>query len=1078
MYKLCSVIKLGLTALLVLVFTMASVSAQQGRKGSVRGTVTTATGTPTVSITVVLENIAGGAKRETLSDASGNYHFDDVEPGRYRMNTTINGVTSGPTGEVAITGGVATVANLTIATPSRTVSTVSPVTQVEEATQLQELTGPTIETSYNTRDIQFLPSPNYLARNGAYYGAYNLSLLSAGVASNGGIGTIGPVVGGQRPISNNYYIEGIDNTNHGIPGPRVNISNEATSEFISYQNQFPPEYGHTTGGQFNAMLRTGTNEVHGALYEYFQNRNLNAVDQAFANRGITDNPRYDQNRLGGNLGFPIIRDKVFFFGDFEFIPLGFANAPVSPMYGPTAAGYATLGSISGLSQTNLQVLQSTVPAASSASGFTTVRGTQVPIGAITTFGRSYQNQYNGVGAADWRIGQSDSLQARYTQNEVHSNNNGAALPVFVTPRQTRALLASLSEVHTFASGSVNELRLGYNRFEQTSALSAITFPGLNVSGFPYVGIQQDLNLQLGQGLLGPQNATLNTYNLADNFHWRAGRHNIRFGADVRRLNGPVDFSQYGAGTFTYSNLDGFLQNLQPDVAGQRTLGVVRYDTNQWDTYGYVKDEWRARPNLEIDLGLRYEFASLPSYLRRQSLNAIANVPGSLQFGVPGSQRTGFAPQVGLAFAPGKMRNSVFRFGFGMNYDASAYAALGPTFVSGLTTRFVTSGTIPIPGFFGSNGFFDPNLGSNLTPQARTTFYVPDQKLPYTIQWNAAWQQAIFHKFILEVRYLGVRGVHIPTTGVLNQTSVVSANNSLPLFFSAPSQATLNSLTTTLNSLQPINTLASAGFVNPIMTTSQSGNSWYNGLAVQGRQRFAGGFQMLAAYTWSHLIDDVNPPLLSPFPTYALLEQRTTRDSSPFDHRQRGTLTWLWDVGALGSGGFRWYRDIVANLTLASTYTYETPAPTTLLGGFDNGLTGGFYGAGVVVNPNGIAGTGGGVTPLRNSFGQIVAYQAINPNAQFIQAAPGLFANSARSNFNGLRPINNFDVSLAKRFAVPDKFDIEIRADAFNLINHPQFTAGELNNIGLSPASNTFLIPGTLDSVTSNPRSRAIRALCN
>jgi hypothetical protein len=1060
MYKFAFAKQLGVAALLSLVL-IVSAQAQADRKSSVNGTVRNSSGGPIVSITVQLESIDSGVTRQATSDASGKYRFDDVAPGRYRMSTisSQDGAASSPSGEVSVASGAVEVVNLTIGAPSRTVvATTNPVTTTQEATAIDELTGPRISASHNTRDIEYQPSASYLGRNGAMFGADNLSLLSAGVASNGGLGARGPVVGGQRPSANNFYMEGIDNTNHPLPGPLAMASNEAVSEFTTLQNQFPPEFGHTTGGQLNSILRTGTNEVHGTLFEYFQNRNLNAMDQYFARQGFTDNPRYDQNRLGGDLGFPILKNKLFFFGDFEFIPLGFASAPVSPVFGPTTAGYAMLGSMTGISQTNLQFLSNVLPAAQNGTTFTTINGAQIPLGVVSLTGRGYQNRYNGVGAMDWKIGQSDSLQARYAHNELHANNNGAALPAFFTPMRTRNLLASLSEVHNFAGGTINELRLGYNHFGENILPGARAFPNLGVAGVPFVSFPS-MNLQLGQGLAGPQSAGLNTYNLADNVHWRVGRHNILFGADARRFIGAENFPQLGAGSYLYGTLAGFVANLPPDLSGERAIGSLRYDTNQWDTYAYVKDEWRVRPNMEVDLGLRYEFASLPADLRRQSQNAIANVPGVLTFGIPGVQRSGFAPQVGFAFSPGAERNSVFRAGFGMNYDVNAYTALAPYFAPGLATTLYTNGLPSTSGFFGPAGFFSPTFGSNLSPQARTTTYIPDQKFPYTMQWNASWQQTVLHRFLLEVRYLGVRGVHLPASDILNQGSL-TANNSLPVYFAPQSQTTLDSLTTSLNSLQAVSPqFAAAGFTSPILETTTSGNSMYNGLAVEGRQRFSGGFQLLAAYTWSHLIDDVTPLMLGPTPTFAFLEQRTTRDSSVFDHRQRGTLTYLWDVGALGSGGFKWYRDIVANFIIAGTYIYETPAPMPFLSGSPSSFFG--LGGGVIANPNGVPGTGSGVIPLTNSQGQVVAYQATNPNAQFIAGAPGTFTNAGRINFNGMAPINNFDLSVTKRFGIRDRFNLEVRADAYNLFNHPQFTPGELSNIGLpSLQTQTFsyLIP--------------------
>jgi hypothetical protein len=331
-----------------------------------------------------------------------------------------------------------------------------------------------------------------------------------------------------------------------------------------------------------------------------------------------------------------------------------------------------------------------------------------------------------------------------------------------------------------------------------------------------------------------------------------------------------------------------------------------------------------------------------------------------------------------------------------------------------------------------------------------------------MQWNASWQQSIFHRFVLELRYLGVHAVHLPVQSVLNQTPRVTASQNLPVYFTAPTQAQLNGLSTTLSGLQalPNNPLASVGFTSPITMVTPDGTSMYHGLAIQGTQRFSGGFQFLAAYTWSHLIDNVGDAFFSGLPTYDTFEHRISHDSSVYDHRQRGTLTALWDLGAIGKQGFNWVRDILINMNIAGTFSYETPAYATLQSGFDTLLGGGFYPAGVFTNPSGTPGTGSGVTPLTNSQGQTVAYLANNPSAAFVRGGLGTFPNSPRNNF-GLLPINNFDASLVKRFAIRNRFNLEFRADAYNLLNHPQFTPGEVNNIGLPQLTTlNHLIPGT------------------
>lgn len=1039
--------------------------AQSDRRGAISGVVSSTSGAPMANVTVDIRNIDTNVNQQTATDASGNYRFEGLAPGRYRMTATANRITGTPPNDITVTPANITVVNVTIGGPNRQNATTSPVTSVEQATPIQELNGPRIETSWNTRDIQYLPQPNYLARNGSAFGAYNLSLFSAGVASNGGVGPArAPVVGGERPTANGFYLEGNNNNNRAAPGQLTFVSNEATTEFVAYQNQFPPEYGHAAGGQFNITARQGSNEVHGGLFEYFQNRNLNAVDQFFARQGVTDNPRYDQNRLGGNIGLPIIHDKFFFFGDMEYIPLGFDNFPVSPIFAPTAAGYASLAGMRGISSTNLNVLQTYLPPAQTQSTFTTVNGTQIPLGAASVFSRSYQNQYNGVGAIDGKFSETDSAQLRFTINDIRANNNGTVLPEFVTPSNTRSMIASLSEYHNFSAVAINELRLGYDRFDRNIRATQLNFPGL--TAFPNISIQQDLNLQLGTGIVGPTYAALSTYSLADNFHWTLGRQTLLAGFDGRRYIGPVGFAGLGAGSFAYSSLQGFLQNLPPDIAGERAIGSLTQSTNQWDWYGYLKDEWRVHPNFHLDVGVKYEWLSIPASAQLQEQNSAASVPGVLTFRTPHTQARGFAPTVGLAFSPGIMKDSVFRLGFGMNYDAQTYAEL-PIFAPGATALLYTSGLANNPGFFGGPFFNNPNFNpATATPaqlQAFSTTYIPDQKLPYSVQWNASWQQSIFHRFVLELRYLGVHGVHLPTVNALNQVPRVTAAQNLPVYFTPPTQATLNSLPVTLNQLQalPNNPLASAGFTSPITTFTPDGSSMYHGLAVQGTQRFSGGFQFIAAYTWSHLIDNVGNAFFTGLPTFDSFEQRLGRDSSIYDHRQRGTLTALWDLGGVGKHGFNWVRDILLNMNLAGTYIYETPAYATLQSGFDTLLGGGFSSAGVFENPNGTPGVGSGVTPLRNSRGQIVAYQADNPNAQFVQGGLGTFPNSVRNTL-GLRPINDFDASLVKRFGAWNKFSFEFRADAYNVFNHPQFTPGELNNIGLSSfRSMNLLTPGAL-----------------
>ncbi len=1038
-----------------------------------------------VNVTVEIENISTGARMTATSDAQGKYRFENVPSGTYRMHTSSALGAGTPSNEINVDATRAKTVNITMQAAATSVSTAALIT-VEDTTPIQGLESPQVRYSWNTRYDEYLPSPNFVDRNGERYGAYNLSLLSPGVANNYGIGIgRGPIVGGQPATSNNYMMEGIDNSNRALPGPLVYISNEATSEFVQYQNQFPPEYGHASGGQLNNFVRTGTNQVHGSLFWYLQNRDLNAIDQGFARQGINDNPLYDQNRIGANLGLPIIPNSLYFFGSFEYIPLGVSAQPLSPVMAPTAAGFAALGNISGVSQTNLNVLRQYLPAANTTSSSATVNGVNIPLGEVAFNGKNWQNSYNGTGAIDWKIGNSDDLRARYVHNETEAATSTSVLPNFLTPLRDRALLASVAEYHNIGSQGINELRLGYNRFRHILDNPDLVFPGL--TGFPNLSIQQDLNLQLGQGFLGVGTSALNTYQLADNVQWIAGRHTIRFGADARRYIGPLNFAAAGLGSYSFSNLQRFLLDQSPDVFGSRSFGSLTYSGNQWNAYGYVNDNWRVAPNFNLNLGVRYEYVTIPKTLQLQALNSLASVPGVLEFNEPQTQKLNFAPRVGVAFSPTSMRNTVFRAGFGMNYDAQTWSSILPTVPPGdTTTQFIQTFTPIYGGFFGNGGIvstfpvdvFNPSI----TPEearAQTSTYIPDQQLPYTMQWNANLEQTLFHRFIVNIGYLGVRGVHLPVQDVLNQTARVSAAQNLPVYYQQPTQAQLNSLTTSLSSLQAIgnNSLASSGFTNPIYTIRPDGTSMYHGLLVQATQRFSGGFQMKANYTWSHLMDDLGGPNLTGSGALNWANWRTDRHTSIYDHRHVASLTALWDVSAIGSNSFNWFRDIVANMTLSGTYMYESPAPIPLSSGLDAGLGAGFAGSGVFMNPNGTAGIGSGVSPLMNSSGQTVGYLANNPNAQYVRAGLGTFPNGGAPLLPGLRPINNFNVAVFKRFAVRNRFNFEVHAEAYNVLNHPQFVPGSLTSIGSGPQAQNwnFLVPGAVgfgdvsQAFSSNPR---------
>jgi hypothetical protein len=873
-------------------------------------------------------------------------------------------------------------------------------------------------------------------------------------------------------MNNNFTIEGVDNNNKTVTGPLVYVPTEATAEFTLLQNQFAPEYGHSTGGQFNTVIKSGTNNVHGSLYEYFQNRNLNAVDEAFARQGFRSNPRFDQNRLGASIGGPILKNKLFYFGNFEYAPLGQALTLSSPIFAPTAAGYSILAGIPGISQTNLSVLQQNMPAAPVNDQSTiSVGGKQIPIGTFPIAGSYYTNQYTAVASVDYNISDRDQLRGRYVQNKVDQLDNGANLPSFWTTLPQRFYLVSLAEFHNFTPNVTNELRLAYNRFSQTYVVPPITFPGLDA--FPNLTID-DLNFaNIGPDSNAPQYSIQNTYQLVENINWTKGRHTFKFGYDGRDQISPQHFIQRERGDYEWGSLESYLMDTPPDIFGERNLGSVSYYGNQWAHYLYANDNWRIRPNLSVNLGIRWELTTVPLTQKLQSLNAISDAPPLITFHAPTTAYKNFAPRIGIAYSPGTSGNTSIRAGFGMAYDV-IFDNVGSTAYPPQLSATVDTNNYPnlfVQPFLANGGIYPGSVpsGGNLSQadaRAATSSYIYDQKLPYSIQWNVGIQHVFAKDYTFEVRYLGSRGVHLLVQQQINKYSRVTPTRFLPTYMQAPSQAQLDSLPLTLTDLEndsnnPV--YGPLGFLSNITAWPPIGNSIYHGLALQLNRRFAHGFQMVGSYTWSHNIDDSTATHFSTYLTPRRPQDfqnlRPDRASSALDRRHRLTVNALWEVPFFHDSSHWMARNLLGNWRVISTYTYESPEYAEAQSGLDSNLNGDSAGDRTIINPSGDAHKGSDVTDLTNSNGDTVAYLATDPTARYITAGYGALATGGRNTIP-TRPINNFDFSIGKRFNFTETKSIEFRADAGNVFNHPQYTPGFVNSIRLTSqtTSRSFLLP--------------------
>ena len=334
------------------------------------------------------------------------------------------------------------------------------------------------------------------------------------MASPGGVGIgTGPSVGGQRPRNNNYTIEGIDDNDKSVTGPLLTIPNDAVGDFTLITSQFSPEFGHSSGGQFNTNVLSGTNHFHAKLYEYFDNRDLNAENGVAG--GKSPNTRYDFNRYGGQVGGPILRDKLFFFVNFERQTLG--QSANYFLCTPTAAGVAALNAnaaADGFRAANLTTYTSLTPAANVNGGAqldasqdlacgdeptglqyltvgsaayvnyidgvttTPVAGQQIPLGNAHLTPPSFSNSDQTTFSIDYTATQKDAFRFRYSYLTSGARDTEPSIVVFQGALPTREHLGAFSWFHTFTPNLTNEFRLGYNRLASNTPAYGPQFPGL------------------------------------------------------------------------------------------------------------------------------------------------------------------------------------------------------------------------------------------------------------------------------------------------------------------------------------------------------------------------------------------------------------------------------------------------------------------------------------------------------------------------------------------------------------------------------------------------------------------------
>src|SRR5258708_2286606 len=482
-----------------------------------------------------------------------------------------------------------------------------------------------------------------------------------------------------------------------------------------------------------------------------------------------------------------------------------------------------------------------------------------------------------MGKIDYNISTKNQIRGSYIYNDFFAIDNAPSLPAFYLANPANInRLVTVNEYHTFNPSLSNELRLGFNRSYGRVSTGNFKYQGLD--RFPDLVLDELNTLQMGPDPNGPQFGYQNLYQATDNVTWTKSHHTFKFGLEGRKYISPQSFTQRSRGDYEYSSMDRFLRDLNPDVLAERSNGNPIYYGDQTGLYRFANDDWRVRPNLTVNLGVRYEYTAIPFGERSQKLNSAASVPGLVDFGEPRAAKNNWGPRIGIAYSPGSSGTTSIRAGFGISYDVLydniGILSLPPQLSGTIDTPFTpdipnylaNGGIKPGPGGLRSFGPGTPDgiacVGQGVAAGVPCQIFntgnhiVVNQLDPKSIQWTLGVQH-VFHKdYTLEVRYVGTRGIHLNTQERINRQPLTTSTVFLPTYTQNPGQAALDALPYTKAGIAAgaygngdsfFPAYEAAGFDAPPLVSFQPNRHYtYHSLATQITKRMSHGVQFVGA----------------------------------------------------------------------------------------------------------------------------------------------------------------------------------------------------------------------------------------
>jgi hypothetical protein len=1093
------IVKVVMMLVAAFVLTASPVAFAQRTTGSLRGQVLDPQGAVVGNAKVVVTNEETGVAQVAETSSAGTYNVASLIAGRYTVAVEAAGFKAFVKKGVNVLAAQENVADaqLLLGTSSETVEVNAGGVEVQT-------TSSTINNNYDSKSVVDLPNAG-----GALNGSpINLAVLAPNVvAQPGGVTGVGGSVGGMRPRDNNFIVDGVDDNNLGVTGPNSTVIPDAVAEFALQTNQFSADTGHSAGGQFNLITKTGTNSWHGSGEEYFQNRNLNSIDnltkQAIDQGTIAANPAYDNNRFGGTIGGPLKKNKWFVFGAYEYTDLHGQGTPTA-LLGPTSSGLATL---QGMAADGVvaNVLSYYPVAPSNNEGTITVNGADVPIGDVVIISPIYQKEHDFQVNSDYST-TNHQLSARFLFNqELFSNPVNSTQSLFNQALNVKNRKLALGDAWTLGSHLINDLHLSYSYYHQNYQNPCTQCP-------PDVTIWE-----LGPVTVGPgdnQFNTQHTYQIVDSISWVKGKHTFKFGGQYMHFIVPQYFLSRSAGDNWYFTTETFINDLPPDDTGRtlRGAGSGSFLGTQSAMYGFAQDDYKITPRLTLNLGVRYEYWTNPLGASTQSLNSISDVPGVISFRDPKTDKNNIAPRVGFAWDPTGTGKTSLRGGFGVSYDVKfqnfASITLPPQLQSELNENSACTLT-PQPawcatgtGFLASGGLPPAYIAPATQTDARaiTTSYIDDTVMPKTFTWSLGVQHELYQNATVEVRYLGTRGLELPVQYRRNFESAFDAGiQPLPTFLSTSDiPGTFDASTPTdmaINGFNP-NTYAQYGFQGIVTSDPPLGASIYHAGTVTFTQRARHGLTLDANYTYAHTIDNGTneffTSLLNPRRAEDTNQLGLDRANSDLDVRHKFALSLIWQVPKFREGnGFM--KAILNGYQIGSVFLAQSGQPVTIQSGIDANGNGDSAGDRAVFNPNGRGLTGSDVIPVcasmagstsgaapgttylapvsvlsnpnptngcadnpSNAFGfdPAIGYTPVDGTARYLVAGPGVRSTVGRNSINtpGFGVLN---LSIFKNTHFTESKFLQLRAEFFNVLNHPNYSLSNgnvFNAVGITTAT--------------------------